>query len=40
LSGFVGRMIRGKVRSEAQSGMEAVLKITKTTLEKQSVKRP
>ncbi len=36
LSGFVGRMIRGKVRSEAQSGMEAVLKITKTTLEKQA----
>jgi hypothetical protein len=34
LSGFVGRLIRGKVRGEAQSGMEAVLKITKTTLER------
>jgi hypothetical protein len=36
LSGFVGRVIRGKVRGEAQSGMEAVLKITKTTLEKEA----
>ena len=40
LSGFVGRMIRGKVRSEARNGMEAVLKITKTNLEKQAGKRP
>jgi hypothetical protein len=39
LSGFVGRMIRGKVRGEAQSGMEAVLKITKTTLEREAGKR-
>jgi hypothetical protein len=33
LSGFVGRLIRGKVRGEAQKGMEAALSITKTMLE-------
>jgi hypothetical protein len=36
LSGSVGRIIRGKVRDEAQSGMEAVLRVTKTTLEQQA----
>jgi len=35
LTGFVGRIIRGKVRGEARNGMEAVLKITKTNLEQQ-----
>ena len=34
LSGFVGSLIRGKVRSEAESGMLAALKVTKTKLEK------
>jgi hypothetical protein len=33
LSGFVGRLIRGKVRSEAEKGMEAALAITKTRME-------
>lgn len=33
LSGFVGTLIRGKVRSEAESGMRAVLTSTKTALE-------
>jgi hypothetical protein len=36
LSGFVGRLIRGKVRGEAEGGMQAVLKVTKSTLEQQS----
>jgi hypothetical protein len=36
LGGFVGRMIRGKVRGEATSGMQAVLKVTKANLEQQS----
>lgn len=34
LSGFVGRLIRGKVRGEAESGTAAVLQITKSKLEK------
>jgi hypothetical protein len=33
LSGFVGRLIRGKVRGEAEKGMEAALAITKTKME-------
>lgn len=33
LSGFVGRLIRGKVRGEAEKGMEAALSITKTKME-------
>src|SRR5262245_1450943 len=33
LSGFVGKMIRGKVRGEAEKGMQAVLKTTKANLE-------
>lgn len=36
LSGFVGRMIRGNVRGEAQGGLEVVLKVTKATLEEQA----
>jgi hypothetical protein len=36
LSGFTGKLIRGKVRDEAQGGMSAVLRITKTTLERQA----
>jgi hypothetical protein len=36
LSGFVGRMIRGKVRGEAQKGLEAALKGTKATLEQRA----
>jgi hypothetical protein len=38
LSGFSGKMIRGKVRGEAASRMEAVLKVTKTSLERQAQK--
>ena len=34
LSGFVGSLIRGKVRGEAEKGMAAALKITKATLER------
>jgi hypothetical protein len=34
LSGFVGRLVRGRVRSEAQRGTEAVLRATKTKLER------
>ena len=34
LSGFVGRLLRGKVRSEAEKGMAAVLQSTRTMLEK------
>lgn len=34
LSGFVGSIIRGKVRGEAEKGMLAVLKTTKTNLER------
>jgi hypothetical protein len=34
LGGFVGSLIRGKVRSEAESGMQAALKITKTRMER------
>jgi hypothetical protein len=33
LSGFVGSLIRGKVRGEAEQGMEAALKITKARME-------
>jgi hypothetical protein len=33
LSGFVGRIIRGKVRGEAEKGMAAVLAATKSTIE-------
>jgi len=33
LSGFVGRLIRGKVRGEAEKGMQAALSITKTMME-------
>jgi hypothetical protein len=33
LSGFTGRIIRGKVRGEAEEGMGAVLRATKLTLE-------
>ena len=40
LGGFVGRMIRGKVRGEATSGMQAVLKVTKTNLEEQARQKP
>lgn len=34
LSGFVGRVIRGKVRGEAEKGMAAALEATKSRLEK------
>jgi hypothetical protein len=34
LSGFVGRLIRGKVRTEAEKGMEAALSITKARMER------
>jgi hypothetical protein len=34
LSGFVGRIIRGKVREGARSGLERALKATKSTLER------
>jgi hypothetical protein len=34
LSGFVGRLIRGKVRGEAEKGMQAALSITKTAMER------
>ena len=34
LSGFVGSLIRGKVRGEAEDGMQAVLKVTKTKMER------
>jgi hypothetical protein len=33
LSGFIGTMIRGKVRGEAQKGMRAALETTKARLE-------
>jgi hypothetical protein len=33
LKGFIGRFVRGRVRSEAQRGIEAVLKSTKAKLE-------
>ena len=33
LNGFVGRLIRGKVRNEAQKGLDAALKATKARLE-------
>ena len=33
LSGFVGRIIRGKVRGEAEAGLKTVLTVTKTNLE-------
>lgn len=33
LSGFVGRLLRGKVRGEAEKGTAAVLQLTKTKLE-------
>jgi hypothetical protein len=33
LSGFVGSLIRGKVRGEAEKGMQAALKITKDKME-------
>jgi hypothetical protein len=34
LSGFVGSLIRGKVRGEAEKGMQSALSITKTMIEK------
>jgi hypothetical protein len=34
LSGFVGRVIRGRVRSEARRGIETALAATKRTLER------
>jgi hypothetical protein len=34
LTGFVGRLIRGKVRSEAEKGMQAVLALTKERMER------
>jgi hypothetical protein len=34
LSGFTGRIIRGKVRGEAEKGTEAVLALTKSSLER------
>ena len=34
LSGFVGSMIRGKVRGEAEKGMQAALRFTKTKMER------
>ena len=34
LSGFVGSLIRGKVRGEAEKGMQSALSITKTMMEK------
>jgi hypothetical protein len=34
LSGFVGRLIRGKVRSEAEKGMQAVLALTRQRMER------
>jgi hypothetical protein len=34
LSGFVGRVIRGKVRGEAEKGVAAVLRTTKETMER------
>ena len=34
LTGFVGSLIRGKIRGEAEKGMLAVLKTTKTNLER------
>lgn len=33
LSGFIGRLVRGKVRGEAESGMRAALTVTKKRLE-------
>ena len=33
LSGFVGRLIRGKVRGEAEKGTSAILQVTRTRLE-------
>jgi hypothetical protein len=36
LSGFVGSLIRGKVRGEVEKGMTAALKTTKTNLERQA----
>lgn len=33
LKGFIGRLLRGRVRAEAQNGTEVVLKLTKTRLE-------
>jgi len=34
LKGFIGRLVRGRVRSEARKGMEAVLTVTKAVLER------
>jgi hypothetical protein len=34
LSGFVGSLIRGKVRGEVEKGMQSALKITKTKMER------
>ena len=33
LSGFVGRLVRGKVRGETEKGTAAVLQLTKRTME-------
>ena len=35
LSGFVGRIVRGKVRGEAEKGTATVLQVTKRTMEQQ-----
>jgi hypothetical protein len=34
LGGFTGSVIRGKVRGEAQKGMQSALKVTKTRMER------
>ena len=39
LNGFVGRLIRGKVQSEAQKGIDTALRSTKTQLEKGAADR-
>jgi hypothetical protein len=36
LSGFTGRIIRGRVRSEVEDGMRVVLAATKAKLESQA----
>ena len=35
LSGFIGRIVRGRVRSEVQQGTVAALKLTKANMEGQ-----
>ena len=34
LKGFIGLLVRGRVRSEAQTGTENILKFTKARLER------